>query len=59
MNRFTHASIALLLLATLLIPPGCAEGEPDSADAHDDHDGLTDQAGRRASQFSEIKHTRL
>ncbi len=34
MNRITHTGFALLLLPTLVFPPGCAECEPDSKDAH-------------------------
>ena len=37
MNRITQTGIALLLLATLVIPPGCAASEPDSQHARDEH----------------------
>ncbi len=45
MNRITQTSIALLLLPTLVISPGCAGGDPDSQDTHDDqkHDDARDE----------------
>ena len=35
MNRITHTGPALLLLGTLVFPPGCAGNEPDSKDARE------------------------